>query len=125
MSNNVQAGYRARSNNVQAGYRAQEKALEFLIHKGFELVEANFRTRSAEIDLVMKDGTYFVFVEVKYKSDTRHGLPREAVGPRKQKQIKKAALSYIALNRLHNNDFRFDVVEILDDQIAHIDNAFQ
>ena len=112
------------ANNIQAGLHGQDEALKFLTSKGMTLMEANFRAPNAEIDLIMKDGAYIVFTEVKYRSAGKFGLPREAVGLHKQKKIKKAALHYIARHRLQNQDFRFDVVELLGSEISHIENAF-
>lgn len=119
-------------NNIQAGMRAQKAAEEYLCKNGFSMIEANFRAPNAEIDLIMQDGDYIVFVEVKYRQSLEYGLPREAVGPHKQKQIKKAAMHFIVRNRLTSQDFRFDVVEVLGGvgpdlngmKVNHIENAF-
>jgi len=115
-------------NKIQTGFYGQAEAEKCLCGKGMILLDANFRATSGEIDLVMQDGEYIVFVEVKYRQDLRYGLPREAVGHHKQRRIKRTALHYIARRRLKNQDFRFDVVEILDTssgiEINHIENAF-
>ena len=115
-------------NKIEDGLYGQEEAAKYLQAQGMSLIEANFRIPSAEIDLIMKDDDYIVFVEVKYRRDTRYGLPREAIGYHKQKKIKKAALHYIARRRLSNQDFRFDVVELLETgsglSINHIKDAF-
>ena len=115
-------------NNVQSGHYGQKAAEDFLREKGMTLKEANFKVSRGEIDLIMKDSEYIVFVEVKYRRGLEYGLPREAVNFHKQQQIKKVALHYIARKRLQNQDFRFDVVELLEMdgelQINHIENAF-
>jgi len=112
------------SSKVELGRQGQEEALRFLLAKGMELVEANYRLRSGEIDLIMKDGAYLVFVEVKYRRSTQYGLPREAVGFRKQEKIRKTATHYIYRHNLHERDFRFDVVEVLGGFVEHIEDAF-
>ena len=115
-------------NKIEIGMAAQKTAMEFLRAKGLKLIEANFRTPAAEIDLIMKAGDYIVFVEVKYRQNQKYGFPREAVNTRKQQKIKKAALHYIARRRIKDQDFRFDVVEVLESpggpEINHIENAF-
>lgn len=115
-------------NNVQSGLQGQDVALRFLQSKGMSLADANFRVRRSEIDLIMKDGAYIVFVEVKYRRGVGYGYPGESVNISKQKRIKNAALHYIAYKNLHNNDFRFDVVEVLEESngmtINHIEDAF-
>jgi len=115
-------------NKIQAGHRGQDAAMKFLQFKGMTLLEANFRIPSGEIDLIMRDGEYIVFIEVKYRRNLEYGLPREAIGYRKQQRIKKTALYYIVRRNLQNQDFRFDAVELLDTSggltINHIENAF-
>ena len=115
-------------NNVEQGMRGQQAAEAFLLDKGWHIIEKNFRARTGEIDLIAKDGAYTVFVEVKSRRQLRYGYPRESVTGRKQARIKKTALCYISKKRITNQDFRFDVVEVLYDQgqeyISHIENAF-
>jgi len=110
------------------GLAGQEAAEKFLQNKGYEVLARNYRVKTGEIDLILKDGTYFVFVEVKYRKSLGYGLPREAVGHTKQQRIIKTALHYLALNNLTESDIRFDVVEVLQQQgqlyASHIENAF-
>jgi putative endonuclease len=114
--------------NADKGRRGQEAAEAYLLGKGHTLIERNFRIRSAEIDLITREGGYVVFVEVKYRQSLRYGYPREAVGSLKQQRIKRCALAYINARRLSEQDFRFDVVEVLEMggvmEINHIVNAF-
>lgn len=46
----------------------EEVAAAFLVQKGYEILERNFRCRQGEIDLVARHGRYLVFVEVDRKS---------------------------------------------------------
>ena len=116
------------ANNYELGLFGQKIAAKYLHAKGYKLLESNYNKIGAEIDLIMRDGAYIVFIEVKYRRDQSHGLPRESVTPRKQKQIKKAALYYITSKKLSECDFRFDVTELLGEpgglMINHIENAF-
>jgi len=115
------------SNKVETGFYGQDIAEEYLLNKGMKLLEANFRTRQSEIDLIMQDGEYIVFIEVKYRRSLKYGLPREAISTSKQKKILHAA-KYYASRSNAEQDYRFDVVEIIetnkDLQINHIENAF-
>nr|HML48014.1 YraN family protein [Clostridia bacterium] len=65
------------------GREAERRAEAFLRDKGMEILARNYRIREAEIDLIARDGTYVVFVEVKARSDIAYGWPREAVDARK------------------------------------------
>ena len=112
----------------EAGLAGQEAAEKYLQGKGCEIHARNYRVKAGEIDLVVKDGEYIVFVEVKYRSGFRYGYPREAVGYVKQKRIMNTALHYLEQHKLADTDIRFDVVEVLEQQgqlyVSHIVNAF-
>lgn len=94
------------------GRRAEEKACQYLEHLGFVIIEKNFRTRTAEIDLIARDGEWLVFIEIKSRKTESRGLAREAVTPAKQRRIILAAQSWIALRRIQNTRMRFDVLAI-------------
>ena len=68
------------------GKLGEDCAANFLEAKGYSIVARNFRIRSAEIDIIAKLDDLLIFVEVKARSDIRHGLPREAVTINKQKK---------------------------------------
>jgi len=115
-------------NKHKAGIAGQEAAEKFLQSKGYEVLARNYRIKTGEIDLVLKDGMYIVFVEVKFRTSTKYGLPREAVGYTKQQRIINTALHYLTHHKLTENDIRFDVVEVLMERgklyASHIENAF-
>ena len=103
-----------------------EKAAGFYLEQmGYEILQFNYRCRLGEIDLIAKDGAYYVFCEVKYRRNTSKGHPAEAVDARKQHVIARCAMYYITANRLPEIPCRFDVVAILGEEITHIKNAFE
>ena len=115
--------------NAGVGNRGEELAAAFLVRNGFELIERNFRCKGGEVDIVAKDGKTLVFVEVKSRKTLTYGVPQLAVTPFKQRQISKAALTWLAKNHKHDSPARFDVIAILlngayQHQIEHIRNAF-
>jgi putative endonuclease len=84
------------------------------------------------VDIVARDprDKSLVFVEVKARRDLSYGVPQLAVTPFKQRQISKAALTWLAKSRQQDADARFDVIAILlsEDgrhQVEHIVNAFE
>ena len=112
------------------GKFGEDCASKFLEDNGYTIVARNFRIRSAEIDIVAKcDGT-LAFVEVKARSNIRHGLPAEAVNLRKQQKIIAAAEVFLQDENFCDCACRFDVVEVFTDgerveEIHHIENAFE
>ncbi|WP_099203623.1 YraN family protein [Miniphocaeibacter massiliensis] len=108
------------------GQKGEDIALEYLIKKGYDFIEKNYKVYSGEIDLIFRDGTYLVFVEVKYRKNIKFGYPRDFVTTKKQRKIISAAESFIEEKELYNMQPRFDVVEIIEQTgvIEHLVNAF-
>ena len=111
-------------NKRHIGTEYEQKACEYLMQQGYEIVERNFYCRAGEIDIVAKHQEYLVFVEVKYRKDSSKGYPLEAVSTQKQRTISKSALYYIKHHKLQDMSVRFDVVGILGEQVQLIQNAF-
>lgn len=110
------------------GYRngalGETRAAEFLKKQKYKIIAKNYRCRQGEIDIIARDKKTIVFVEVKARESSEFGQPSEYVTKGKTDKIKKAALFYLHENGLDDADARFDVVEILGDEINLIKNAF-
>ena len=110
------------------GREAESLACRYLIHHGLKLVTTNFLCRRGEIDLVMRHGEYFVFVEVRLRNNPRFGSGAESVDHHKQKKLILAAQYYLQCHHLDQVPARFDVVAINRDngqlQCHWIQNAF-
>lgn len=116
-------------NNI-AGKFGEDCAAKFLESAGYTIIARNFRIRSAEIDIIAQIDDVIVFVEVKARSNIRHGLPSEAVNFRKQKKIIRAAGFFLQDENFSDCACRFDVVEVYlrgdcVEEINHIENAFE
>ena len=104
---------------------------DYLREKGYKLAAHSYRCRFGEIDLIAWDKSVLCFVEVKTRTNTQMGLPREYVTAGKQARIRKTALFYLCDNGL-DCPARFDVAEVYTDvhrsagktRIAYIENAF-
>ncbi len=113
-------------NTRAVGKTNEELAAEYLRGRGFEIAEMNYRTRSAEIDIVAMDGSVIVFVEVKYRSGSGCGSPLASVDVRKQRRISRAALTYLVTHGYSDSvPCRFDVIGITPGGISHIEQAFE
>ena len=109
------------------GELAEELAAKYLIDKGYEILERNWRNIHKEIDIIAKDGNELVIVEVKARKSDNYGGPDLAVTSRKQKLLISAANSYIFKNKVDLNT-RFDIISIVfkdgNPVIDHIEDAF-
>ena len=113
-------------NKRSTGFCYERKAAEYLISCGCKIIKKNYRCRAGEIDLIVRDGAYLVFVEVKYRSTAFSGYGSEAVDVRKQNRIRKAAVWYMKEYHVPmDQPCRFDVISFLGDEISIMKDAFQ
>ena len=113
---------------LSLGKRGEDFAADFLKKKGYKIKERNYRSPLGEIDIIAISGKTLVFIEVKTRSSTKFGLPFEAVTKRKQGQIAKTALYYMAKKKILEHAARVDVVSIISNgdtlKAELIENAF-
>ena len=114
------------------GDRGEAAAARYLRQRGYQLLASQWRCRCGELDLVAlaPDGTV-CFVEVKLRSSSLAGLPREAVNQRKRERLRAAAESYLSRHDLMDAPARFDVAEVYTDEhhsvlrLEYLEDAFQ
>jgi len=111
--------------NKFQGAKGEYLASKFLKKKKFKILQSNYKNKFGEIDIIAKDKDVLVFVEVKARETLQFGRPAEAVDNRKQQKLRNAATMYLVENKTPEVDCRFDVIEILGEEvIGHIENAF-
>ena len=118
--------------NNLSGAWGEALAAEFLRKKRYTLVAAGYHCKFGEIDLVVKNRKYLVFVEVKTRKSADFAMAREYVDLRKQERLKKTAAMYLSQNPTDLQP-RFDVIEIYAPEgvqtekphIIHTEDAFQ
>lgn len=79
--------------------------------KGYRIIARNWKTPVGEADIVARRGRLLAFVEVKARAT--HGAGIEAVSPRQQRRVRRAAEVFIAAHpALAGLDMRFDIMTI-------------
>jgi len=113
------------------GSFGEAAAAEYLRKKRYELLGMNYRCSLGEVDIIARQGTVFVFVEVKLRREGGYASALEAVTPSKQRKLRYAAEAWLAENGQENSECRFDVVEIYLSRadgkvtsIRHMEEAF-
>ena len=117
----------------ELGRRGERIAEEWLVERGWRVVERRFRSGHRDIDLVVErkgaEGRLVAFVEVKTRVSAGFGGPLGAVHWRKQREMARAARDWMARERVPGGDFRFDVIGVVygggAPEVIHIENAFQ
>ena len=115
------------SNTKRKGDAAEDEALAFLQNQGLQLLQRNYRTPGrggGEIDLIVRDpqGTV-VFVEVRSRSNARHGGALASIGHSKRQRIVFAARCFLSGWR-QLPACRFDVVVVESGELQWLKSAF-
>ncbi len=118
--------------NDLLGPWGEKLAGAYLRKKGYRILSQNYRCRSGEIDLIVEDRKFLVFVEVKLRKSAEFAHAREFVDFRKQQRIKVTAMHYLTAKGTDKQP-RFDVIEIYaplgtnthKPTINHLEDAFQ
>ena len=117
-------------NNI-VGSWGENVAADYLIKKKYRLVSMNYRCRFGEIDLIVSNREYLVFVEVKLRKTDKFASAYEHVDPRKQNRIRTTAEIFLSEYKTDLQP-RFDVIEIYapngsmtaTPKINHMEDAF-
>ncbi len=95
------------------GYEAEEKALTYLKQQGLKLVMQNYHCRLGEIDLIMKDSSHLVFIEVRLRANQAFGGGLASITYAKRQKIIKTTSHYLLKYKIQDqHSIRFDVVSI-------------
>lgn len=106
------------------GSAGERRATKFLKKNGFKILTKNYKTPFGEIDVIALDKDCIVFIEVKTRTSEEYGQPCEAVDKKKQAKYYKSATYYLQKEKKTDSSCRFDVIEIKNEKINHIFNAF-
>ncbi|RMZ50130.1 YraN family protein [Flavobacteriaceae bacterium PRS1] len=115
----------ARHNEL--GKKGEQLAVDYLIKKGYTIVQRNYRFQKAEVDIIAQIKDTLAIVEVKTRSTVDFGNPQDFVKPKQIQRLVKAVDEYVNLNKL-NVEVRFDIIAIVRQgnsyNIEHLENAF-
>jgi putative endonuclease len=112
----------------ELGKLGEQKAVDFLHAKGYQIVDRNWYFHHKEVDIIAFDGQVLVIVEVRTRTSSLVVHPRESISPLKVRYLVLAADAYVRYNKIDNR-IRFDIVTCLPAngthwKIEHIEGAF-
>jgi putative endonuclease len=101
-------------------------ARQYLERAGLYFYAANVTLRGGELDLIMRDGETWVFVEVRYRRTSLYGDAAASVSYTKQRRLLHSAAIWLAERggSFDTTDCRFDVLAITGSQLQWLPNAF-
>ena len=92
------------------GTHAEKLALKHLRKKGLKPHTENYRCRYGEIDLIMFDDDYLVFIEVRHRKSQDYGGALESVDRHKQAKLTRSAEHYLIHTKRTDSPCRFDIL---------------
>ncbi len=96
--------------HLQTGQIAEQNALNFLQSRGLRLLQQNYRFKTGEIDIIMRDQDTLVFVEVRYRKSDRYGSGAESITIAKRRRIINTAKHFLMKKKYTEQPCRFDVI---------------
>jgi putative endonuclease len=98
--------------NQDKGINGENVAANFLLQKGYKIIERNWRYKHWEIDLIVSKENKLHFIEVKTRTSKQFGNPEESIGIKKMGSLKKGIEQYL----VQHTEWKFiqiDVVAII------------
>lgn len=111
----------------ELGKKGEQIAIDYLIEKGYIILDKNWRYLKAEVDIIAKIENTLAVVEVKTRSSDYFGNPQDFVNPKKI-QLMVSAINEYVISKDLDVEVRFDIIAILktdtEEKIEHLKDAF-
>ncbi len=111
----------------ETGQAGENLAQTYLLKQGYRILETNWRFGHLEVDIIALDNQTIVFVEVKTRGSSAFGQPSLAVNLQKQRNIIRAANSYVTRYN-YPYEVRFDIISIVKNNegntLEHLKDAY-
>ncbi len=108
------------SDRQELGREGERTAAAYVTAGGMSVIARNWRCRHGEIDLVAREGSTVVFIEVKTRRGQQFGGPLVAVTPQKVTRLRKLAAAWLQESGGHRGPIRIDVLGLH----RHADGSF-
>lgn len=95
------------------GKYGEDLAAQYLVDRGYEILDRNWRCPIGEIDLIAKDKSRFVFIEVKTRNGTGFGHPFEAITPLKMSRMRRLVAHWCIQHEKAGVQVRLDAIAVL------------
>ena len=125
LNSTVKVDLKIVSEKKNTGNKGEDLAAEFLVGKGWQILNRNFRFGYCEIDIIARKENWILFVEVKTRSCSYYGYPEEFVSSQQANCIFRAADEFVHRINWHGH-IRFDIISIIPGvppEVTHFEDA--
>jgi putative endonuclease len=105
------------------GRHGEDLVARWYVERDYVVLARNWRCDLGEIDLVVARGGALVVCEVKTRSSMRFGHPAEAVGPDKQRRLRRLTACWLEASSMRPAEVRIDVAAVVNNRVEVIENA--
>lgn len=109
------------------GKLGEQKAVDFLLEKDYEILFRNYRYLKAEVDIIAKKEEELIIMEVKSRTAGFFAAMSDIITPKKIKLLTMAADHYVQENHLEV-EVRFDIITVIKKgeifEVEHLKDAF-
>ena len=107
----------------ETGKRGENQAVEYLIQRGYTILERNWFRRIGEIDIIARKGDVIYFFEVKTRSSLKYGHPFETISPHRIRTIKRLGQVYVSDHQLAYRALAVGAIGIVGRQLTCLPNV--
>ena len=101
--------------NLEIGRLGENIARDYLENKGYKIIEQNYKTKYAEIDLIAQKENGLMLVEVRTKTGEQFGSPEETINKKKMRKLRMNALAYTSRIKWQG-PYRIDAICVILDE---------
>ena len=102
----------SRKKNALIGRFGEKIAQDYLLQKGYELIEKNYHCPGGEIDIIVKKNDILVFVEVKTRLYENFGPGEAAFNSYKKHKLLRTIFNYLTHKTPSISVWRLDLIAI-------------
>ncbi len=108
--------------NQKIGKFGERLACDYLIRKGYKILNKNIKLSYQEIDIIAQKNKIIIFIEVKTRTSYKFGAANDTFSSQKMKNLHKAVENYIYKNKIPEKFISIDLISIDIDKYRKIAN---
>ncbi|MFC2033100.1 YraN family protein [Chloroflexota bacterium] len=96
----------------ESGILGEKLARDFLVERGYHILQANYRCPEGEIDIIAEHEDTLVLVEVRTRQSREFGSPEESITPAKMEKLRTVAARYLQAQDNLPPSWQIDIIAV-------------